>query len=39
MYIGFSAAMFSLKQTLILHLFPGTNNALLLFGRALCLTF
>jgi hypothetical protein len=39
MYIGFSAAMFGLKQTLMLHLFLGTNSALLSFGWALCLTF
>jgi hypothetical protein len=42
MYIGFStatAAMSGLKQTLMLHLFSGTNNAFLLFGQALCLTF
>jgi hypothetical protein len=40
MYVGFSAAttaMFGLKQTLMPHLFCGTNA--LLSGRALCLTF
>jgi len=31
--------MSGLKQTLMLHLFSGTNNAFLLFGQALCLTF
>jgi len=42
MYVGFSTAttaMFGLKQTLTLHLFPGTNSVLLSFGQALCLIF